>query len=269
MLALSTDIILEISNYLSDKEKIRLTTTCKLFNKLRHQMTYHRKIKLSKIRHLPYFNNFESVILSDETSKFPKAVKRIEISGISIQLRSLFERIPSSVTHLAFNKNFRAQINIPIPKSITHLTFNKYFDNPIVGIISSSVTYLTFGQYFNQSIKGNIPNSVTHLKFGLDFNQPIENSIPQLVTHLTFGYFFDQPIANNLPQSITHLKFGTLFNQPVANNLPQSITHLKFGTLFNQPLEGIPTSIVEIIITSFYHKAIDKQIESKIKRTFL
>lgn len=242
MLTLCTDLILQISDYLPDKRKICLTMSCKFFDGLKYKMIYRKKVNVKKIRNLRYFDNFESIILSDVV-RFPKFVKYVEIKICRWKSNILFDYMPQTVTHLLYNSNH--QILHPIPKTIAYLKFGRYYNQSIVNIIPLSVTHLVFDKCFNQPVKGNIPDSVTYLEFGDEFNQPIEDSIPPSVTDLKFGYFF---------------------NKSIKNNLPSSITHLQFDYFFDQPLIDIPTSIIEIIVRSSYRGIIDKQIESKVMR---
>jgi len=189
MLMLCSDIIIiKIGELLTDRQKIRLTMTSKSMNLLKHIFVYQKKIDITKIRNLSYFNNFECVEISN----------------------ARYKRMPQKIKCVYFKASKR---NIPL--FVTHLTFDDEFDKSIDGCIPASVTHLKFGRLFNRQINNCIPSSVIHLTFGMWFNQPIKNCIPQSVTHLIFGTRFDQPISNNIPSSVTHIKFGSFFDQSI------------------------------------------------------
>jgi len=235
------DIILKISQLLSNHQKIYLTMTSTFMNKFKYKFIYREKIDVDKIIKLSYFNNFECVSISDISDEIPKYAKYVYLITYIMDL-----------THN------------PLPLA-THLTFGRFFNQSIIGKIPPSVTYLEFGSCFNRSIKDSIPPSVIHLIFGFDFNQSIKNSIPSSVTHLTFGTSFDRSIKNNIPSSVTHLTFGYCFNQPIECNIPSSVTHIVFGNQFDYPLDTIPLSIKEITLRKNYNKKITPKIESLIK----
>jgi hypothetical protein len=196
---LNKDIILNIAEFLSDREKIRLTMTSLCMNELKYIFIYKQKISLDKIFKLSYFNNFESIEIKVKTrSVRPKNTKYIHF-----------------ITHTC-----------DIPHIITHLKFSDDFDSPIQGYIPQSVTHLTFGRAFDQSIDHSIPKSITHLTFGAVFNQPIKNNIPKSVTHLIFGNNFNQHIKDNIPESVTHLEFGYLFKKTI-NYIPKTVVEIK------------------------------------------
>jgi hypothetical protein len=158
------DLLIKITGELSDKQKIHTSMLSKRFDSLKHKYIYTEFITFSKIKVLPYFDNFENILL-DITSVvvYPICAKFIHF--------------------LASEPN--------VSCGITHLTFDDSFNQPINDRIPSSVTHLTFGLYFNQLLNDCIPSSVSHLTFGLCFNQPINNCIPHSVTHLTFAWDFN------------------------------------------------------------------------------
>jgi len=260
MAMVCTDIILKISEYLTNNEKIKLSMTSKSNDKLKYKFMYCDEIHIDKIINLSYFDNFECIRISNRKNKYPKNVKHIYFKAYSRFLPPLVTHleffyefnlpivIPSTVIHLTFGEYFNHPIKNCIPSSVTHLIFGQEFNQPIIDCIPSSVTHLEFGWDFDQSIKNNIPSSVTHLKFGYEFNKSI-NNLPSSVTHLTLGTKFNRQIKK-MPSSITHLKFGDEFNRSIYN-ISQSITHIRFGNFFNQSLCGIPTTIIEIKIYKY------------------
>jgi hypothetical protein len=157
--------------------------------------------------HLPYFNNFEYVKISQSADMQPKNTKYLhfgKFAGRVLQHRK-----------------------IHFQKKMTHLTFDNEFDDPIHFIIPSTVTHLTFGKNFNQPIKNCIPSSVTHLTFGYRFDKDIANIIPSSVTHLTLdGNFYRIIYGYQLPQSIIEIiiiRSENLYIRCAFLNMPSKV----------------------------------------------
>jgi len=180
------DLFLKIGEYLTNKEKIALSMTSHVMDKLKYKFIYNEKVHVKKILDLSFINNFKFIDITGVTCMYPKA-KYIYLQTY----------------------------DAAIPPYVTHLTFDDAFNKSIDGYLPTSVTHLTLGYNFNQPIN-NVPASITHLTFGDSFNQPI-NKISQYITHLTFGEKFNHPINNLIPQTVTHLTFGNKFNHPIDN----------------------------------------------------
>jgi hypothetical protein len=260
----SLDMILKISEYLTDREKLYITMTSKLMDNFKYKLTYVEKVHIQWIKNKSYFDNFENVEISDVVSQFPKYVKNIYFEART----NLLSHVMNScrITHLDFGDLFNQPILYTIPESVTHLRFGRRYNKLLSNRIPNSVTHLTFGDSFNQPILNEIPSLVTHLTFGCKFNQSIKNAIPLSVTHLTFGWYFDQPINDAIPSSVTHLTFSGCFNQQIKNCIPSSLLYIKFGPLFSQSIDDIPLSVEEIILSKCYPQDIDIKLMSKIKR---
>jgi len=164
-----TDEILCICTYLSDKDNIHLSATCKCLSEIKSHVLFFTKVYVKDIIHLSYFHQFSNITVFD----------------INVPL-------PGRTRQLTFSNNFNKSVYGWIPHSITHLTFGFDFNQQIKDCIPDSVTHLTFGDYFNQPINSCIPDSVTHLTFGACFNQPINSCIPNSVTHLGLGRWPNQ-----------------------------------------------------------------------------
>jgi len=242
MLSICEDIIIQISEFLSDREKIQLMATSKLLDNLKHKFTYCDKINIIRIYQLPYFDNFECVQISSTPYKYPKNIKHIyyeSLKKFTGEGRDIYDIIPSSVTYLTLG--WSQFLCIPVP-SVTHLTL--------------------YGHLFIDTIKF-VP-SVTHLRMCDRINAPL-NCIPSSVTHLTLGFYFNKSIKDKIPSSVTHLIFGDSFNKPIKYNIPSSVTHLTFGYYFDQLInDSIPSSVVEIILSKTYRHEIRKDLLAKV-----
>jgi hypothetical protein len=200
------DIFSQICKHFDDREKISLTAITTIANEFKYKLMYVDQIDEKKIRKLPFYDNFESILISYVHEQFPKNVKRIHArcyADCAIYSSSIDFAIPTTVTHLILTPNF-GYIESPMIDNRV-----KYFVRSLKTKIPNSITHLTFGEYFNnQPINDCIPNSVTYLKFrGQYFYKPIENCIPNSVIHLSLGY--NRCVFKaSLPSSVTHLKIG-------------------------------------------------------------
>lgn len=187
MLSLFEEILIQICDYLSDRDKVAFTSISSDIIELKCKLVYRDKIDINRISNLPYFDNFESILIHCERTRRPKLAKQIYF----IQLHCTAKQVP---------------------KYVTHLVFSYWFNQSIAGMIPASVTHLTFGTMFDHSIENNIPPSVTHLTFGSHFDQPI-GTIPASVTHLEFGYYFSQIINLDYLPNLIHLQLDRAYNR--------------------------------------------------------
>src|SRR5688500_8667884 len=99
MLTLHIDLILLISRYISDREKIYWSMSCKKMDSVKYKMIYREKINVERIIQLTYFDNFENVEAIGSINNRPKHAKYVHlcIHGTDI---------PSFVTHLTFGHYF-------------------------------------------------------------------------------------------------------------------------------------------------------------------
>uniref|UniRef100_A0A6C0CA10 F-box domain-containing protein n=1 Tax=viral metagenome TaxID=1070528 RepID=A0A6C0CA10_9ZZZZ len=224
-MSLHEDIFLAISQHLSNKQNIMLTGTSTKMNQLKHKIIYKEKVRIKKITHLSYFDNFENINICGfgYFEHLPKKIKHIycddrlpKSDNLKFMTTLTFKgddfsmiknNIPSSVTKLIISPSYGVKYlrNIDIPHSVTYLKFSGYWTGKPICHIPATVTHLIFNPWFNRSIELLIPSSVTHLAFGDCFDQPIKNNIPSSVTHLTFGRNFDQYIRDSIPSSVISL----------------------------------------------------------------
>uniref|UniRef100_A0A6C0CA37 Uncharacterized protein n=1 Tax=viral metagenome TaxID=1070528 RepID=A0A6C0CA37_9ZZZZ len=175
----SYDIFSQVCNYLNNKEKIYFAAVSVALNEYKYRLIYTDQIGAAKVYDLPFYDNFESVLINRGVIKFPKNIKTLRINCYAnceiFTQRNLI--IPSTVTHLTLYQDGE----LPAP----NYRYNWYFVQSLKKEIPNSVTHLTFDGYFNENIKGCIPSSVTHLKFGRYFDlKSNKNDIPSSVTHI-------------------------------------------------------------------------------------
>jgi hypothetical protein len=180
MLSLFEEILIQICDELSDNEKISLTSTSSIMDKVKYKIIYRSKIDIAKIYLLPYFDNFENIEIHDDPPKFPKYIKYIHYTTFT-------RYIPQGTTHLTL----KTHIFVPkdeIPLTVTHLTIDFSFDVSIKSTIPSSVTHLTFNRVIYQIINLALLPNVTHLQLRQQYNWMIINrtSSPVQITFIGF-----------------------------------------------------------------------------------
>jgi len=279
------DIFIKISEFLSDKDKIRLTTTSTKMNKLKFVFTYVDKIKINLICNLPYYDNFQNISTNYcDTGKFlhpwDPLLLSWAIAGNNLLHLLNKGKVPNKMKYHHFTTNVidiaacdlklqhheslffdetKYDLYVPLKNmsyNITHLTISKLHDE-ILDYIPNTVTHLFFGEDFNQSVPI-LPHSVIHIEFDDNFNQPIKGILPPFITYIEFGFNFNQTIDDCFPPTVTCLIFGESFNQPIINCIPHSVTHLMFGYDFNQVVEHncIPRSVKHLGFRGEFNKSI-------------
>src|SRR5688572_15594005 len=158
MLALLREMIIEICEFLSNCEKIRLSAVSKSMDKIKHKLIYREKIDVHRIQNLSFFDNFRSIKMSCVCDLYQKYI-----------------------VYVNPNRTYDEPTKDKLPLLVTHLEFDIFFNREIKNTIPSSVTHLIFGNMFNQSIN-DIPSSITHLTLGVNFDKydtfpPVTNII--------------------------------------------------------------------------------------------
>lgn len=150
---INIDIIIEICNYLSDKNKIMFLSVNKILDSNKNNIFYNDRTRYYNIKNLWYHDQFTDICVLDlcKLHILPKHVKKLQI--------------------------YYLHYGAHIPNSITHLIFESYFNQYINGIIPKNVTYLSLGSYYKKDIKDAIP--ITVKKLVISKNYPYKSSIPK------------------------------------------------------------------------------------------
>lgn len=259
---LIVDVILQITDYLSDKEKINFLSVDKKTYLLVHHVTLNQYYKLNNIINLPFYDRFESVIIEnyiDDKISFPKKIKQLvmildddviiknlpkNIQTLAILGSSSIEiEIPANVVFLYMHDNVRILNEIPhICKKIT------FYGILRKDIIPNYIKNLELDN-LDEEIKDFIPKSVKRLGLNLDPNcfwQFNCSNIPGHIEELVFGNNFNENLVSKFPSSITSIIFGENFNQPLQNHLPDNLEILSLGPAFSQSLKDLPESLIII-----------------------
>ena len=139
----STDIILKITDNLSDRETLKLLCINKLFYK--YLINYHYKESFSN-NLLPKYGIVTNVTIND----------LLDLSKIN----------SSKIKQLTFEHSFNQSLSKELNNltNLTHLTFGSSFDKPLSKELNNltNLTHLTFGYHFNQSLSKEL-NDLTNL----------------------------------------------------------------------------------------------------------
>jgi len=218
MLTICADMILKISEFLTDREKITLTMVCVLMDRFKYKFTYCEKINICNTYLLPYFDNFEYVQISATPDKYPKKLKHIFYE----EYGNIYDDIPPSVTHLTLDWGQEMHKKVP---SVTYVTMHGFI-YPSTLIDIPSVTHLEICVSRNTSInKKYIPSSVTHLMFGKCFNQRLENCIPSTVTHLKFCASFN--MSMDIPPSVVEISIPDTYGHEINQDIMSRVKIIK------------------------------------------
>jgi hypothetical protein len=222
----NSDLVLYVSEYLTDKEAFTLFSLSKTLNNIinKHKNRYTIKEYVCE-NEINTLNKYKI-----------KKVKKI----------SNCNTIPYGTTHVIFDNYFVDKLSC-IPDTVTHIIFETYFNQPLEGLPPNLKT-LIFGNsaflngyktsYFNKNID-NLPESLLYLELGHKFNQKINNLPPNLET-LKLGYYYTEDI-NYLPEKLIYLNIrdGNLNNNV---NIPNTLQTLDVGSKYlrnNGSLEPI------------------------------
>lgn len=263
---LPQELILRISAYLDDPDKLYLSECCFQFSLLRNVFTFSTRI--SVLSEIKYYNRFINVFIDREMCayRFPACVKSITLvrdsrkfehypNSKKIQIKipdgieSVIQKsdsfiiaspLPDSIKYLEIiDDNFLSHNVIPMSRNLEELYLNgNYYQYlSLKNILPFGLKKLTLDTYFNLSITDSLPESLISLKFGQYFDNVVINNLPKGLLTLEFGRRFNKSIAGTLPQGLQHLKFGYFFNQPVIGFLPKNLIRLEFDSSFDQPIE--------------------------------
>ena len=251
----NSDLILYISDYLTDKEAFTLFSASKTLNNILNKHKNRYTIK-------GYVDESEITTLNKYKIK---KVKKI----------SNCNTIPYGITHVIFDNYFVDKLN-GIPDTVTHIIFETYFNQSLEGLPPNLKT-LIFGNsfflygyktsYFNKSID-NLPESLLYLELGHKFNQKINKLPPKLET-LKLGYYYRENI-NWIPDGLIHLNIrdGNLNNNI---NIPHTLQTLDVGSKYlrnNGGLEPIYKKLFKRISESDTQSKWQIIIEPNIKFQF-
>lgn len=242
---MESDIILLITDYLSDEDSVHLVTIYnkKLLKKYCGKEYYDQQELLTikfKVTHLKITNNYNFTHSHVTHIKYLKNIPII--------------KLPSNLYYLKFGDNFNQKIcNLNKLNKLKIIKFGFCF-NQIIDDLSNCICNLTLGDHFNQPIK-KLPKKLKIIKFGRCFNQSIKDIFHDNIKVIKFGYEFNQPIDNYMPKNLQKIIFHDKFNQSI-DLLPDTVTHIDIGCwgIFNQFINNYPKSLKIILYSECFNR---------------
>ncbi len=118
---LPPEVIVLITNYLTDKEKLYLTSGNRHLRQLKQLLVFTEPINVTKICSLTYFNNFSNIIV-DSLNTLPKLARALTFS-FTFQDIIPPGYIPTSVIYVSFNQSYKKDLSLDsFHSNITKLT---------------------------------------------------------------------------------------------------------------------------------------------------
>src|SRR5688572_6713253 len=109
MLSIHKDLIIAIGEYLSNREKMMLSSICKNMNLLKCLFIYHDKVDVHTIEKLSYKQNFKHVIYVTASAPIPNYVTHLRLGNGFDDF--IYESIPPSVISMEFNSVFNRSLD--------------------------------------------------------------------------------------------------------------------------------------------------------------
>jgi hypothetical protein len=229
---LPTEIIIEICRCMTyDRNIISFLSTCSFFYSMRTLIFYYKRVNLSKIMSLSYYNNFKRVSAStDDFIKLRGYLKQNKISQKSL--------LPENLTNLEI-KNF-----------------NGYLQTWTRGL--EGLTSLSLLKKCKITVKpGCIPSTVTHLTW--ETNQRlIPGVLPEGLKVLKLDYYFHSKIA--LPSTLKSFYVGRNFNLQLHFNeiyeglLPEGLEVLSIDCRMSIRENALPSTLKKIYFGKNYQE---------------
>jgi len=152
-----------IKNISNNGDKCKLMMTCKNISKCNFYFT--ELININKISGSTWFDRFINIFIKDDMCALPLFTK-----------------------YLTFDTWFNQNIKNKIPNSVTHIAFGEDFQYLTKDYYCGSLTYMEYNDNKMAYFKDCIPSSVTHLTIGAFFDSGFAESIPSTVRYKTNQY---------------------------------------------------------------------------------
>jgi hypothetical protein len=250
MLALPQSIHQQISNYLSDNDRLHLMYICKqLFDIWVVELYKIHRFGYKDINYIDtkYHQYIKSIIIGKHEKKhiikqsiYKKLIKNIRYYSNILSYGYFYQKKKKYSPLNYFPLNLESLFSTIHYKAHKQSNPNSNDLGINYKLIPPTLKYLVFGEFtnFNLTIEpGLFPNGLRVLVLNSSYNQPIPKGVlPHSLISLSFGQYFNQPISNGvLPPNLKTLVFARNFNQRLLpGSLPQSLEELAFGMVFHR-----------------------------------
>lgn len=216
LLDIPLEIVLYLSNYLTDRDQLSLFVTCHKLYPYQYHALWTFLYSFDKISHIINTYRFTRVTELPSTKYITKYM-----------------------TEISFSDTFDEDITGALPINLTHLTFGRDFNQNIIGCFPDNLESVMFGDCFNKPIK------TYQLK---DKQGEIVTAIPHNMKTIIFGRDFNQDISECIPESVVYLKLPIAYEGDLTAVLPKSIKKLEIPSKCIDEFV-IPNNVIELIIS--------------------
>ena len=288
------------NNGVSPKDRLSFLSTTTHFQEIKNHVLWHVRVKdMSKIQHLPFFDQFTIFDLTNETcGKCPKHVSLLIVTkDIFVPKLKLHQEqtLPDLHTVLIEHHLFHKKINTVIrnrptihtlyvnlfgefehiewPKNLVelHLLEGKRKKTQRISkdVLPSTLQKLVLYNYKNPIVS--LPKNLTYLDLGQNYRAIINPGLlPKTLRYLKLGdRYNDYIFPGELPMGLEELVFGKEFDQHLEDgSIPSSVKKVTFGDSFNRTLykEYLPEGVIFLKLGAKYGKFIDeKTLPSTLK----
>lgn len=240
------DIVLIISEYLTDKDSFRLFCTCKYLNNVLNNNKLRYTIKQTVYNNQPelydyHLKKWYCIDELGEYSNIPKSVDTIIYNWDCCHDNEITQW-PKNVRYLNLG-TYDLPLNI-LPEKLEILKFLQDMTYPLTKL-PLSLKYLRMcSYYYKHDIDIRYLINLEKVLLLGKMNVNIDK-LPDSVLHISLGNYYNKPITK-LPSSLTHLSIGNKFNHSLLN-LPKLKT-LHLGRNFNKHLTNLPETLETLTI---------------------
>lgn len=234
------DILLEITNWLSDYDSLNLFKTNKEHHKCLSKYKFKEYYELDNVQDFKYFHNINKIMChsTDNISQYIW-LTHVLIGRYSNIYPNDLKTISKSFSKIYYK--FSDNITFILPPKVTFLSFND-----TLNINLNNIKYLILPNHFNNEIS--IPNSVTHLRLGNYFNKHI--NLTENLEYLWLGDAFDKNLTN--VDKLKFLRLGTKCKIQNLFRVETLICHNKYMLPKSEYLTSLNVESDQIINYDIY-----------------
>ena len=246
--------MIDVWSYISlfinnDKDKCNLLMTsqelshCKIF--------FHEMININSISESRWFHQFTNIL----TSSLATLPKNIKILNFADKFnKPINNYISYGVVHLSFGYMFNQSLYECIPSSVTHLEFR-----------NKKISFSIYHSHFTHTLNDSISSSIKYLI--IESNMINCDDIDKLsaITHMTINHYHLCNDRKIVPSSVLYLTIGACY-QLSENLIPPSVIYLTFNKYIGFSLrQFIPTSVKKIYFHNIIKNITKKFIHNELK----
>lgn len=253
---LDKNIIYEISEKLTDYDKLKFSETCKFINNCKTLFNFNKYYYVTQIINCIDKYKFKRLIIT-----FDEHINKINNHTERLRLRCSYTQHMDKlkgllIKYLYIENDIKYLLDDIMPKSVKYLYIDAYGIDLKKIKIPDTIETLILDEYDKEINPNDLPNSITRLKLK-NYHYPLQkNIIPNSVKCLLIKNFFDNNIITegSLPTSLIDIYIGDNINIPLNDiPLPNSIKIIKLGPRYSHPISNLPKNIEELHLHKKYN----------------